>query len=506
MRAERTMTSWLARYRLPALRLLVVAGVLAFCAYMGFRPLPIPPLLLAAGLGALLLALLANRSMPAALTLLVATSAVVNFSLSTGTQSPVHLSLLLVVLFTAVWLLRMVLQRQVRLAPCAANLPLILFQVVVLLSWVAGYAFWKPTVPLPGNALTVQAGQVAMYVLSAAAFFLAANHPLRPQTLKVWTGIVIALGLGAVLLDLVGIGRPASITGGLLMWPFALLWAILLFVPSMPRWLRAAGWLSLPLWGLWMWRYAFAWKGGWMPALLALGVLVFLRSRRAFAVLLVVVVVLAVLNWEALFPPTYTPEEAGGSLLRAPIWYDILRMTARSPLLGLGPVSYMYYWRDPTFDSYSIQFTNWWAWVDIGYAPPSHNMFVDVLAQTGLVGFACFMWAIAALILLGLRAVRRLPEGFPGAYARGVLAGFLALLSASFFFADWLIPFVYNISIRGYQHSVYSWLLLGSLASLLNAYTQSGGPAEHSVGGGDCLAARAPSPDADLRSPGVGRD
>ena len=473
IRAVADRRSWIARHRMVALRLLIIGGVLAFCAYLGFRPLPISPVLLAGGLAALLLGLLAARSMPTALTLLVASSAVVGFSLQTGTQSPVHLSLLLVVLYTAVWLLRMALERRLRLAPCAANLPMLLFLVAVFLSWIAGYALWKPTVPLPGNALSVQVGQVAMYVLSAAAFFLSANHPLSPRLLKVWTGTLIALGLGAVLLDLVGIGRPAGITGGLLMWPFVLLWALLLFAPGLPRWLRAAGWLSLPLWGLWVWRYAFAWKGGWVPALLALGVLILLRSRWAFAVLLVGVVILAALNWEVLFPLAYAPEEAGGSLLRLPIWYDILRMTARSPLLGLGPVNYMYYWRDPTFSPYSIQFTNWWAWFYIGYAPPSHNMFVDVLAQTGVIGLALFLWAAIAIALLANQARRRLPEGFLQAYAHGVLAGFLALLLASFVFADWLIPFVYNITIRGFQHSVYSWLLIGTLVPLLQQHGQT---------------------------------
>jgi O-antigen ligase len=309
-----------------------------------------------------------------------------------------------------------------------------------------------------------------MFVLSAAAFLLAANHPLREEHIRVWTAILVVLGLAGVSLDLLGIGRPAGVTGGLLMWPFVLLWSQLLFAPGLPRWVRAAGWLSLPLWALWVWRFSFAWKGGWVPAVLALGVLLLLRSRRLFALFLVVIVVVVVLNWEVIFPSTYVPEEQGGSLLRFPIWYDILRMTARSPLLGLGPVSYMYYWRDPTFSSYSIQYTNWWAWIDIGYSPPSHNMFVDVLAQTGLVGFACFVWAVVALVLLAIRSCRQLPTGFLGAYARGVLAGIIALLVASFVFADWLIPFVYNITIKGFQHSVYSWLLLGTLVPLLNAY------------------------------------
>ncbi len=455
------------------IRLLVVAGVLGLCFWVGYRP-PLAPFWIAAGLGALLLALLAFHSMPAALTLLVAISPVVEFSLSTGTQSPVHLSLLLVALYTGVWLFRMSLQRDLHLVPCAANRPLLLFNLAALVSWLAGYALWKPTVPQPGNAFFVQAGQVAIFILSTAAFFLAANHHLEEKHIRWWNGLIITIGLVALVLDLFpGYRRPQGVSGSMLMWPFVLLWAQLLFNRDLSRQARLLGWLSLPLWLTWIGLQPFAWKSGWVPALLALGVLFLLRSRLLFGAFTVLAVLLVALNWNAIFPATYLPEEQGGSFLRPAIWWDVLRMTARDPIFGLGPANYMYYWRDPTFTSYSLERTDWRAWIHWGYAPPSHNMYVDIFAQTGLVGLSCFLWALVALLRLADQARRRLPEGFLGAYARGVLAGFVALLISSFAFADWLLPFVYNITIKGFQHSVYSWLLLGSLVSLLKCYGSS---------------------------------
>ncbi len=465
-------THW-RRYRLRWLQVLIVLGVLALSLLFGYRP-PLSPFYMAAGLGAFFLGLLAFRSMPAALTLLVATSPLVEFSLSTGTQSPVHLSLLLVTLYTGVWLLRMLLQRDLHLVPCAANRPLLLFNLAVLVSWVAGYAFWKPTVPQPGNAFFVQAGQVAMFVLSTALFFLAANHDLEEKHIRRWSGLIIAIGLVAIALDLLpGFHRPKGVNGSMLVWPLVLLWAQLLFNNTLSRQIRLLGWLSLPLWVVWFWLRAFIWKSGWVPALLALGVLLLLRSRALFAVFTVLLIIFVLLNWSVLFPATYLPEEQGGSFLRPPIWWDVLRMTARDPVFGLGPANYMYYWHDPTFASYSLEHTDWRAWFAIGYAPPSHNMFVDVIAQTGLVGLAFFLWAIVALLRLAGQARRRLPAGFLGAYAHGVLAGFAAMLVSSFVFADWLLPFVYNITIKGFQHSLYTWLLLGSLVPLLNHYGSS---------------------------------
>jgi O-antigen ligase len=206
---------------------------------------------------------------------------------------------------------------------------------------------------------------------------------------------------------------------------------------------------------------------------LALALLLLFRSRPFFLAFALLAVAFAVLNWNTLFPATYLPEAQGGSLLRPQIWYDVIRMTARSPLLGLGPANYEYYWYDPSFHSYSYEHANPWAWMTRRYSPPSHNMFVDIFAQTGLVGFTLFLWAIYALLRRVNQTRLGLPSGFLRAYAQGVFCGFVALLLASFAFADWLLPFVYNITIRGFQQSVYCWLLLGSVVPLLRTKGQA---------------------------------
>ena len=47
------------------------------------------------------------------------------------------------------------------------------------------------------------------------------------------------------------------------------------------------------------------------------------------------------------------------------------------------------------------------------------------------------------------------------------------MLAGSFLFADWLIPFVYNITITGFSHSVYSWILLGSVLGIYHNMDQN---------------------------------
>ena len=74
---------------------------------------------------------------------------------------------------TGLWLLRMLMiDRRIRLVPSALNAPLLAFLAAAALAWLAGYALLDWRVALPGNALMVQAGQFAMFAMSAAALLL----------------------------------------------------------------------------------------------------------------------------------------------------------------------------------------------------------------------------------------------------------------------------------------------------------------------------------------------
>jgi O-antigen ligase len=224
--------------------------------------------------------------------------------------------------------------------------------------------------------------------------------------------------------------------------------------------------LTLPLWIFWAWNYVFVWKGGWVPALVGLVFLLWFKYRRFVTIGLVVAVIFVVTNWGVVQKNLLAVETTTGSDIRPLYWYYVIRMTSSSVLLGLGPANYAFYWRDPTFVPLSRIAAGWDKWNAWGYAPPSHNMYVDVYAQTGLIGLGFFVWGIIAALLLAYRLRTRFPAGFLQAYVYGVLCGFASLCISSFLFADWLLPFVYNITITGFSHSVYSWLLLGTLVAL----------------------------------------
>ena len=45
-------------------------------------------------------------------------------------------------------------------------------------------------------------------------------------------------------------------------------------------------------------------------------------------------------------------------------------------------------------------------------------------------------------------------------------------ICASMGLNDWFVPFVYNTSIAGFDHTLYSWVLLGVLVSIQRLYLE----------------------------------
>ena len=81
-----------------------------------------------------------------------------------------------------------------------------------------------------------------------------------------------------------------------------------------------------------------------------------------------------------------------------------------------------------------------------------------MLAQTGVVGMACFAWLLAAAARSMWREYVHVPRS---AFARGYAALALAVLCAALvamMLGDWVLPFAYNQSITGFDNAVISWI------------------------------------------------
>jgi O-antigen ligase len=137
-------------------------------------------------------------------------------------------------------------------------------------------------------------------------------------------------------------------------------------------------------------------------------------------------------------------------------WLVVLGISSASPIIGLGFANYYWYAKVFTIRGYHIKFN-------------SHSQFVDIVAQTGILGLICFFWILTEVGRLAYKLMDRLPPGFAKGYAYGVFASVFGSLMAAFL-VDWLLPFAYNIGLDGVRASILPWIFFGGLISLEQIY------------------------------------
>ena len=395
---------------------------------------------------------------------LIVASFSVPFAIGTGTQTPLNITVLLVPALLGVWLLDMVRRRSIRLTPSHTTMPLLAFLVAATVSLIAGNIHSNYLVDIA--SIRAQLGQWSLFVFSAGAFLLVANLITEMKWLKILTFVFIVLGTIAVLGQLIpGLKAVSSwfivwsSTHGLFrMWLFALVYGQLLFNKHLK-----AGWRLLFVatmvaiyrrsWGL-----EYGWVSGWFPLLIVMIVITWLRSWKWGLLLVTVLVIIALVVPSLFYSKVWLEAKRGGSFWRPVLWRTVIEMALTNPLLGLGPANYYYYFASHYRYVYDLGFA-------IGKSIVSHNNYVDIFAQTGLIGLGLFAWFMVEVGRLGWRLRNRFQGGFAQGYVHAALGGVAGILAACWL-ADWFLPFVYNIGIAGFRHSVFSWLFLGGLVSL----------------------------------------
>jgi hypothetical protein len=444
----------------------VAVSVLLLSVVLGTITSPYILALLVASIGAVVLI----RQPLLGLLALVVAATLSPLQINTGTEVSLNVATLLVPALLALWMLYMVRQREVRLVPSRTNRPLWLFLLAGIISLLIGIALWDPFVPRSGNFIIVQMAQWAIFAFSAAAFWLTGNLVRDENWLRRLNFFFLALaGSLAILRVIPGTDRLVyqTTSGALERAPF---WLLLTAVAGGQ--LLFHGGLSAR-WRLFLMAiigavlvYAFhlerATDSYWVGVAAVLGVLAWLRfpSLRWPAVILLLVLAATGILGEAVY------EFAGGDAEweesgtpRLLLIGRVVEVTMRNPITGIGPAAYRLYAKTRPLliaNAYYIA-----PWVS------SHNNYVDLFSQVGLLGLGLFLWFAAEVILLGFRLRARFTQGFAAGYVNAMLAAWAGGLMLMLF-ADWMLPFVYNIGFHGFQASVLVWLFLGGLVVLEN--------------------------------------
>ena len=352
-----------------------------------------------------------------------------------------------------VWFLDMlVVQRKFRIVQSRTVLPISVFALVSIVSFCLGQFSWYP---FARNAPAMaQLGGLAINLLSVGAFLLVAHLVNDLRKLEFLTWAFILFGSIYVIGRFLKLGKiddlyQGGFYAGSLFWTWLV--AMLAGQVIANRDLKFGKRFLLGILILITFYVAivqaFDWRSGWFPPLVGLAVIIairYWRSVRYFAIL-------AVIPFYFIITASIGQEDwSWGTRLDA--WLIVLSIARVSPILGMGFANY--YWYTPLFPirGYYIQFN-------------SHSQFVDLIAQTGLVGLTCFIWFFGEVGFLGLKLRKSAPEGFAKGYIFGALGGLAGTLVAAYL-VDWVLPFVYNIGLKGFRASVLAWLFLGGVVSI----------------------------------------
>lgn len=445
----------LLQHQQRILKLLIIVGVLSFSLMVG-QIIPAKymayVLVLIIAFGAFLVYI---RYPQLGLLAVIAGGMLVNFELGTSTSTSINLAVLLLPLSMGVWFVdRFVRQHEVRFIPSRTNLPLIALGIASLLAFGIGQLTWfyyARQAPLFS-----QLGGLAIFILSAGAFIFTANVIDSLRWLKILTWMFVVLGAIFVLSRVSAVlGRtmegilPSGATGSVFwIWMLAITYSQILYNRDLkPVWRLVV--IGLAAATLFVSMYlGYGWKSGWIPALVAMGVITWLRFRRlryllAFGGVIVV--------W--LMASELIQSDQYSYVTRIEAWKILLNEIIKvNPVFGLGPANYRFY--TPLFPIMGY-------WVEFN----SHNNYIDIIAQIGVLGLLAFLWFAWEVWRVGWGLLKQDLGGFGNAYVVGAMGGLVGMLVAGML-GDWVIPFVYNVGLKGFRASVLGWIFLGGLAAL----------------------------------------
>jgi hypothetical protein len=450
---------WQAKHLPTLLTPVVVLAVLGLSWLLGPRANTRLLMLAAMGLAAVVAFIVLSQRPMCGLLALIPAAFLVPIEFGTGTKVAVNAVILLVPFLIAVWLLRMfAVDRQIRLLPSRINTPALLFAVATTVSLIVGNIRW-PFFAESAN-IPAQLGGWALYVFPMGLLLLVGNQMRDVRWLRMLTWVFLALGglyiLGRILPGPLRFSGPLFVSGsvGSMFWTWLVALAFGQFLVNgdlRPRWRWALGLLVAAT--LFVgWFQGREWLSGWLPPLIAIGVIFWLRSWRWGLAFTIAAGVFLYFFYPHLTVQVLTEEQQYSTMSRAETWPIMYDLVKKSPVLGLGPSNYYHYTPMYPLLGWYVKFN-------------SHNNYWDIAAQTGLVGLAIFAWLAAELGAMGWRVRQRVQDGFSRGYAAGALGGLAGMLAAGWM-GDWFLPFTYNIGFPGFRAAMFAWLFLGGLVAL----------------------------------------
>lgn len=429
--------------------LIVACFLLTLISSMLMKRSPLFGFAAAGGVAGLAALLFVYRNMEIACMLIAPVTTLLNLGVGTGTGTPLMLSQLLLLLILISWLLRLVVfERSFKsVRALLPNKPILIFAVCVVISFVWGNLYVEtPVRSFMESKLLPRIMTGMVFIISPVTSLMIANHvrSLRAFKFIVWWFIIVGGFIGVIWI--VGIPMPFLFNnrGQIGVWTTVLVLGQIFYNRQLSPWKRIALFIIPAIWTRILFGLGIDWLSGWAPLLLGIVGSAFFYSRKLFAVFMIIAAIYALGNLD-FFSKIFEEENAISGQTRVLAWERTIKVVRDHFLFGTGPAGYYFYLT-----------------VYIGgFFQLSHNNYVDVIAQTGVLGFATY---IVIWLCIGWMVLKAYLIAPPTDFLRGLANSLLVCYGVSLvimMLGDWVIPFPYTQTLAGISYTIWPWMLMG---------------------------------------------
>ncbi len=418
----------------------------------------IKAVLLIAIMGGLTLGIFMYRNMQTTALAIFMLSTLVNAGISTGTGTSLTLTFLALIIWTVVWLFkRLIVERNFDIRPALPNWPILLFIIVVLISYVWSGAFVEEKASyLFAQKSLVRLMTAVVLIVSPLTLVLFANAFQTKTAFQIfaWWFIVIGIVMGVLRLVFDVVMSPLNPKGQFPTWFVAICVGQILFNKKLPWYFKGALLGGTAIWAWITLGLGLSWLSGWLPLVVVAGALIFFYSRKLAALAVVGIIIWGAFNF-SFVNQTFGEEQSVSGGTRSVAWSRALGVVGKHFLFGAGPAGYEYYFQ--VYGYYNGA---------VGTADLSHNNYIDIIAQTGVVGFGLWiaLWGGQGWMVWKLFR-KRIEDPFLGALKYSLTACYPAIL-VSMMLGDWVTPFPYTQTLMGIDYTIWAWMISGLTIAL----------------------------------------
>jgi O-antigen ligase len=335
----------------------------------------------------------------------------------------------------------------------------LVFIIAVIISYVWSSIYVDPLVrPYQDIKALPRLTTGLIMIISPLAMLYVANFLRSTRVMKrmIWYLMIYgAIVVGPVIL---GISLPKFINygGQLSTWVPLLAFGQLVFNNQLKLWQRIFLAFAVLSWLYMLVGLGFDWLSGWVPLMTGIVIQLIMRSRR-FIILIVLGLAFFVATNMDFLESAFEEERTVSGDTRVGAANGALAIAGKHFLFGTGPTGYYFYLT--IYEDWTFQL--------------SHNNYVDILAQTGVVGFIAWLLMWGSIGWTVWRMFRKSRVVQVSGFERGLASSLTTCFMISMIvmaLGDWVTPFTYTQTVAGLSYTIQHWLWAGMAIALYQIF------------------------------------